>query len=210
MKINSIINSIQQSKIIETEKEKDKDKEKLRPIMSYYIINNHIYSNNFNTHQNSKFYLNKKKDNINIANFHNLNININTNTSSKPHRLYKNNSTLSSCYPLMSNKIPIKQNINPKLSQENSPKIKRKISFNSKNDLNSGKNTKRYKKKIKLDSSLLIKKISKQKNLKSTNDIFCNDNSLTLHTENRKKNKKTVGTTINTSKNSSIEKIKIK
>jgi hypothetical protein len=52
MKINSIINSIQQNKMTEPEK----DKEKLRPIMSYYIINNHIYPNNFNIHQNQKLF----------------------------------------------------------------------------------------------------------------------------------------------------------
>ena len=65
MKINSIINTFQQGRIIEPDKEKekdkDKDKEKLRPIMSYYIINNHIYPNNFNSQQNSKVLITKKK-----------------------------------------------------------------------------------------------------------------------------------------------------
>ena len=57
-----------------------------------------------------------------------------------------------------------------------------------------------------------MKKISKQNNVKSANDIFCNNkdnNSFTLNTEFRKNNKKSVITTLNSSKNSSIEKIKI-
>ena len=179
--------------------EPEKDKEKLRPIMSYYIINNHIYPNNFNIHQNPKLYTNKKKGNINISNFQNLNININTNSNTKPHRLFKNNSTLSSNNPLINNKIPLKQALNPKLSKENSKK-----------DLNSDNKSKKHNKKINLDSSLLLlKKISKKHNLKSTNDIFSSDNSFNLNTEFRKKNKKTTMTTLNSSKNSSTEKIKI-
>ena len=198
MKINSIINSIQQ------EAEKEKEKDKLRPIMSYYIINNHIYQNNYNTNQNSKIYT-KKKDNISISNFHNLNININTNTNSKRY-LSKNNSILSAYNPLINNKIPLKH-LKPKLSQENSPSIKDKILFNSRKDLNSGKNSKRHNKKIKLDSNFLIKKLTKPNKHKSTNDIFSNDNSFTINTEKRKKNKKTAITTLNSSKNSSKEKI---
>ena len=197
MRINSIINSIQQNKM--TEPEKEKDKEKLRPIMSYYIINNHIYPNNYNFHPNPKLYSNKKKNNLNIANFNNLNININTNTNTKPHRLIKNNSTLSSYNPLPNNKMSIKKTLNPKLSKENTKK-----------DLNSGNKSKRHKKKINLDSSLLLlKKISKKHHLKSTNDIFSNNNSFNLNTEFRKKNKKTAMTTLNSSKNSSTEKLMI-
>ena len=111
MKINSLINTFQQVKIIEPEK--DKDKEKLRPIMSYYIINNHIYSNsNFNTQQNSKVLITKKKGNLSISNFNNVNININTNTNRKCH-LSKNSSSLSSYNPLSNGKIP-KKNMNQK------------------------------------------------------------------------------------------------
>ena len=198
------VNSIKQNKKVENVKEQEK--EKLRPIMSYYIINNHIYQGNYNTNQNSKIYINNKKKDISIQNYHNLNININTNTSSK-HRLSKNNSALSSYNPLIINKIPLKQNLNHKLSQENISSIKDTILYESKRDLNSGKNTKRFKNKIKLDSNLLIKKISKQNKFKSTSDIFYNDNSFTLNTESRKKNKKSVITTINNSKNSSKEKM---
>ena len=210
MRINSIISSIQQqARITETEKdkEKEKDREKLRPIMSYYIINNHIYPNNFNTQQNPKLIIHKKKGNLSISNFNNLNININTNPNSKRH-LSKNNSTLSSYNPL-SSKIPFKQYLNTKLSQENAITINNKYSTNSKKDLTNGKHPKKFNKKIKIDSNLLMKKINKQNNLKSTNDIFYNDNSYSLNTEFRKKNKKNVITTLNNSKNTSIEKIKI-
>ena len=209
MKINSIINTFQQGKIIE--QEKDKDKEKLRPIMSYYIINNHIYSNsNFNTQQNSKVLITKKKGNLSISNFNNVNININTNTNRKCH-LSKNSSSLSSYNPLSNGKIP-KKNMNQKISQENPNTIKDKILSGSKTNLNTAKNSQRDKKQIKLDSNLLMKKIKKQNNLKSVNDIFCIENSFSLNTEFRKKNnnnKNTAITTLNSSKNSSTEKIKI-
>jgi hypothetical protein len=80
----------------------------------------------------------------------------------------------------------------------------------SKKDLNSGNKSKRHKKKINLDSSLLLlKKISKKHHLKSTNDIFYNNNSFNLNIEFRKKNKKTAMTTLNSSKNSSTEKLMI-
>ena len=212
MKINSIINTFQQGRIIEPEKEKDKDKEKLRPIMSYYIINNHIYPNNFNSQQNSKVLISKKKGNLSISNFNNVNININTSTSRKYH-LPKNNSTLCSNNPLNNKKFS-KKNLNQKLSQENSNVIKDKILSNSKRSINTGKNNskKKFKKQIKLDSNLLMKKIIKPNNLKSMNDIFYIENSFSLNTEFRKKNnnnKNKAITTLNSSKNSSKEKIKI-
>ena len=215
MKINSIINTFQQGRIIEPdkEKEKDKDKEKLRPIMSYYIINNHIYPNNFNSQQNSKVLITKKKGNLSIANFNNVNININTSTSRKYH-LPKNNSTLCSNNPLYNIKF-FNKNLNQKLSKENSKAIKDKILSNSKRRINTGINSKnskkKFKKQIKLDSNLM-KKIIKPNNLKSMNDIFYIENSFSLNTEIRKKNnnnKNTAITTLNSSKNSSKEKIKI-
>ena len=210
MKINSIINTFQQGRIIEPEKEKEKDKEKLRPIMSYYIINNHIYPNNFNSQQNSKVLISKKKGNLSISNFNNVNININTSTSRKYH-LPKNNSTLCSNNPLNNKKFS-KKNLNPKLSQENSNVIKDKILSNSKRSINTGKNNskKKFKKQIKLDSNLLMKKIIKPNNLKSMNDIFYIENSFSLNSEFRKKNnnnKNKAITTLNSSKNSSKEKI---
>ena len=217
MKINSIINTFQQGRIIEPDKEKekdkDKDKEKLRPIMSYYIINNHIYPNNFNSQQNSKVLITKKKGNLSIANFNNVNININTSTSRKYH-LPKNNSTLCSNNPLYNIKF-FNKNLNQKLSKENSKAIKDKILSNSKRRINTGINSKnskkKFKKQIKLDSNLM-KKIIKPNNLKSMNDIFYIENSFSLNTEIRKKNnnnKNTAITTLNSSKNSSKEKIKI-
>ena len=217
MKINSIINTFQQGRIIEPDKEKekdkDKDKEKLRPIMSYYIINNHIYPNNFNSQQNSKVLITKKKGNLSIANFNNVNININTSTSRKYH-LPKNNSTLCSNNPLYNIKF-FNKNLNQKLSKENSNAIKDKILSNSKRRINTGINSKnskkKFKKQIKLDSNLM-KKIIKPNNLKSMNDIFYIENSFSLNTEIRKKNnnnKNTAITTLNSSKNSSKEKIKI-
>ena len=215
MKINSIINTFQQGRIIDPdkEKEKDKDKEKLRPIMSYYIINNHIYPNNFNSQQNSKVLITKKKGNLSIANFNNVNININTSTSRKYH-LPKNNSTLCSNNPLYNIKF-FNKNLNQKLSKENSKAIKDKILSNSKRRINTGINSKnskkKFKKQIKLDSNLM-KKIIKPNNLKSMNDIFYIENSFSLNTEIRKKNnnnKNTAITTLNSSKNSSKEKIKI-
>ena len=217
MKINSIINTFQQGRIIdpdkEKEKDKDKDKEKLRPIMSYYIINNHIYPNNFNSQQNSKVLITKKKGNLSIANFNNVNININTSTSRKYH-LPKNNSTLCSNNPLYNIKF-FNKNLNQKLSKENSKAIKDKILSNSKRRINTGINSKnskkKFKKQIKLDSNLM-KKIIKPNNLKSMNDIFYIENSFSLNTEIRKKNnnnKNTAITTLNSSKNSSKEKIKI-
>ena len=217
MKINSIINTFQQGRIIEPDKEKekdkDKDKEKLRPIMSYYIINNHIYPNNFNSQQNSKVLITKKKGNLSIANFNNVNININTSTSRKYH-LPKNNSTLCSNNPLYNIKF-FNKNLNQKLSKENSKAIKDKILSNSKRHINTGINSKnskkKFKKQIKLDSNLM-KKIIKPNNLKSMNDIFYIENSFSLNTEIRKKNnnnKNTAITTLNSSKNSSKEKIKI-
>ena len=215
MKINSIINTFQQGRIIEPdkEKEKDKDKEKLRPIMSYYIINNHIYPNNFNSQQNSKVLITKKKGNLSIANFNNVNININTSTSRKYH-LPKNNSTLCSNNPLYNIKF-FNKNLNQKLSKENSKAIKDKILSNSKRRINTGINSKnskkKFKKQIKLDSNLM-KKIIKPNNLKSMNDIFYIENSFSLNKEIRKKNnnnKNTAITTLNSSKNSSKEKIKI-
>ena len=217
MKINSIINTFQQGRIIEPDKEKekdkDKDKEKLRPIMSYYIINNHIYPNNFNSQQNSKVLITKKKGNLSIANFNNVNININTSTSRKYH-LPKNNSTLCSNNPLYNIKF-FNKNLNQKLSKENSKAIKDKILSNSKRRINTGINLKnsksKFKKQIKLDSNLM-KKIIKPNNLKSMNDIFYIENSFSLNTEIRKKNnnnKNTAITTLNSSKNSSKEKIKI-
>ena len=210
MKINSIINTFQQGRIIEPEKEKEKDKEKLRPIMSYYIINNHIYPNNFNSQQNSKVLISKKKGNLSISNFNNVNININTSTSRKYH-LPKNNSTLCSNNPLNNKKFS-KKNLNQKLSQENSNVIKDKILSNSKRSINTGKNNskKKFKKQIKLDSNLLMKKIIKPNNLKSMNDIFYIENSFSLNSEFRKKNnnnKNKAITTLNSSKNSSKEKI---
>ena len=111
------------------------------PIMSCYIINNHIYPNNYNTQQNPKLIIHKKKEKINIANFNNLNININTNITDKPH-ISKNNSNRSSYNPIITNKIPPKQKLN--LNQE---------------ELNFAKNSKRYKKKLKIDSNLLMKEI---------------------------------------------------
>ena len=215
MKINSIINTFQQGRIIEPDKEKEKykDKEKLRPIMSYYIINNHIYPNNFNSQQNSKVLITKKKGNLSIANFNNVNININTSTSRKYH-LPKNNSTLCSNNPLYNIKF-FNKNLNQKLSKENSKAIKDKILSNSKRRINTGINSKnskkKFKKQIKLDSNLM-KKIIKPNNLKSINDIFYIENSFSLNTEIRKKNnnnKNTAITTLNSSKNSSKEKIKI-
>ena len=215
MKINSIINTFQQGRIIEPDKEKEKykDKEKLRPIMSYYIINNHIYPNNFNSQQNSKVLITKKKGNLSIANFNNVNININTSTSRKYH-LPKNNSTLCSNNPLYNIKF-FNKNLNQKLSKENSKAIKDKILSNSKRRINTGINSKnskkKFKKQIKLDSNLM-KKIIKPNNLKSMNDIFYIENSFSLNTEIRKKNnnnKNTAITTLNSSKNSSKEKIKI-
>ena len=190
------------------ETEKDKEKEKLIPIMSYYIINNHIYPNNYNTNSNSKLYISNKKKNLNIENLQNLNINIKTNTDTKFNHLSKNSSDLSHFNFLIGNKIPINP-INPKLSYENNPSIKDKILLNPKKDSNSGKKSQRFKKKIKLDSNLLIKKIYKKNKLTNTNEIFCNIDNFTLNTEFRKKNKKSVITTLNSSKNSSKEKIQI-
>ena len=210
MKINSIINTFQQGRIIEPEKDKDKERDKLRPIMSYYIINNHIYPNNFNSQQNSKVLINKKKGNLSISNFNSVNININTNTSRKCH-LSKNNSTLSSNNPLNNIKPP-KKSLNQKSSQENTNVIKEKILSSSKTSINTGKKSKKkFKKQIKLDSNLIMKKINKENNLKSMNDIFYIENSFSLNTELRKKNnnKNTAITTLNSSKNSSTEKIKI-
>jgi hypothetical protein len=141
-----------------------------------------------------------------------VNININTSTSRKYH-LPKNNSTLCSNNPLNNKKFS-KKNLNQKLSQENSNVIKDKILSNSKRSINTGKNNskKKFKKQIKLDSNLLMKKIIKPNNLKSMNDIFYIENSFSLNTEFRKKNnnnKNKAITTLNSSKNSSKEKIKI-
>ena len=111
--------------------EKDKEKEKIIPIMSYYIINNHIYPNNYTTDNNPKLNINKKKKNLDLENLHNLNININTNADTKFRDLSKNNSNLSQFNFLISNKIPI-NNITPKISYENNPTINDKILFNSK------------------------------------------------------------------------------
>ena len=227
MRINSIINSIPQSRLTDSDKEKDKDrekdKEKLRPILSYYIINNHIYSNNYNSQKNPnlKSLIPKKQEPITTSNIHNLNININTNATTSKKHLSKNNSTLSSYNnPFnnnINNQIIIKPNLNLNYlkSLENSPTLKEKILCNSKENLNlnTGTNTKRYKKKMKLDSNIIIKKIKKNNHMKSTNDIFYKENKynndIAFNTEARKKNKKNVLTTLNSSKNSSIEKIKI-
>ena len=188
--------------------EKDKEKEKIIPIMSYYIINNHIYPNNYTTDNNPNLNINKKKKNLDLENLHNLNININTNTDTKFRDSSKNNSNLSQFNFLISNKIPI-NNITPKISYENNPTINDKILFNSKKVINSGKKSKRLKKQLKLYSSLLINKFNKQNKITNTNDIVFDNDNFTLNTEIRKKIKKSGMTTLNSSKNSSREKLKI-
>ena len=67
MKVNSITNSNQISKM--TDREKDKPKDKCQPIMPYYIMTNRIYSSHYNSPKYPKNITNKKNNiNINIKN----------------------------------------------------------------------------------------------------------------------------------------------
>ena len=93
MKINSITNSKQIQNITERRKEKDKTKENLRPIMPYYVINNNIYSNQYNFQKNQKSFLHKKKSSMNdINNMKDMKLNLKNSTKN----VNKNNSTVSS------------------------------------------------------------------------------------------------------------------
>ena len=209
MKVNSVTNSNQLSKNIV--REKDKNKDKFQPIMPYYIINNRIYSSHYNSPKNPKSYLHKKNY------IHNLkDININTKTNNK--KIIKNNSTLSSYNHFNYNHYS-KQNLNSNKyykneinSLDNSPTIKDKILSKSKKNFKSGNNKTKNKKKINFDCNLLVKKISNPNKQKSMHDIFYNDNKncYTLNTSDAmKKNKKMIMTSLNNSKNSSQEKVKI-
>ena len=209
MKVNSIENINQISK--RTDREKGKNKDKFQPIMPYYIMTNRIYSSHYNSPKNPKNVLHKKS---NINHLNNININLKNNK-----KIIKNNSTLSSYNHLYNNNS--KHNLNSKKilkndvnlnSAETSPTIKDKILSNSKNHFKSGGGNKN-KKIINWDCNLLIKKISKPNKQKSCNDIFYNENKncYTLNTsEAKKKNIKMITTSLNNSKNSSHEKIKIK
>ena len=208
MKVNNT-NSNQPSKIID--REKDNHKEKFQPIMPYYIMTNRIYSSHYNSPKNPKLIIQKKN---NINNLKDLNIN----TKNNQKKITKSNSTLSS-YNYFNGSNYSKQNINTKKiykndinlnSVENSPTIKDKILSHSKNNIKNG-NKNKNKKKINFDSNLLIKKISKPNKQKSCKDIFYdNKNCYTLNTsEAKKKNFKMIMTSLNNSKNSSHEKIKI-
>ena len=208
MKANNT-NSNQPSKIID--REKDKHKEKFKPIMPYYIMTNRIYSSHYNSPKNQKSLI-QKKNNINNL----KDININTKNNQK--KIAKSNSTLSS-YNYFNGSNYSKQNINSKKfykndininSVENSPTIKDRILSHSKNNtknVNKNKN----KKKINFDSNLLIKKISKPNKQKSCQDIFYdNKDCFTLNSSEAKKNNfKMIMTSLNNSKNSSHEKLKI-
>ena len=205
MKVNSITNSNQISKM--TDREKDKPKDKCQPIMPYYIMTNRIYSSHYNSPKYPKNITNKKNNiNINIKNKKKI-IKSNSTLSSYNH-LYNNNSKNN----LNSRKI-IKNDINLN-SVENSPSIKDKIlSHSKKNFKSSGVGINKNKKKINWDCNLLMKKISNPNKQKSSNDIFYNDsnkNYYTLNTSEEKKKKiKMIMTSFNNSKNSSHEKIKI-
>ena len=208
MKVNSIGNSNQISKITEREK----PKEKFQPILPYYIMNNHMYSSHYNSPKNPHTLIHKKNNINNLKD-----ININTKNNNK--KFVKSNSTLSS-YNYFNYNNYSKQNLNNKKflkneinlnSVENSPTIKDKILSHSKNNFKTG-NTKKNKKKINFDCNLLIKKIYNPNKQKSSHDLFYNDNKncYTLNSSDvRKKNLKMVMTSLNNSKNSSHEKIKI-
>ena len=215
MKVNSITNTNQISK--KTDREKDKNKNKFQPIMPYYIMTNRIYSSHYNSPKNPINIPHKKNNNnININHLNNINLNI-----KNKKKIIKNNSTLSSYNHLYNNNS--KHNLNSKKnlkndlnlnSADNSPSIKDKILSHSKNNFKSGggiiKN--KNKKMINWDCNLLMKKISHPNKQKSSNDIFYNENKncYTLNTsEAKKKNIKMITTSLNNSKNSSHEKIKI-
>ena len=136
MKVNSIGNSNQISKITEREK----PKEKFQPILSYYIMNNHMYSSHYNSPKNPHTLIHKKNNINNLKD-----ININTKNNNK--KFVKSNSTLSS-YNYFNYNNYSKQNLNNKKflkneinlnSVENSPTIKDKILSHSKNNFKTKK-----------------------------------------------------------------------
>ena len=213
MKINSITNSKQIQNITERRKEKDKTKESLRPIMPYYVINNNIYSNQYNFQKNQKSFLHKKKSSMNdINNMKDMNLNLKNSTKN----VNKNNSTVSS-YKFTKNnynynsKKYYKNEINY-ISLENSPSVKDKILSHSKNNLKNGNNNSKIKNKINFDYNYIMKKMSNKNKQKSSHDLFYNEtkNCYTLNSSKpKKKNRKMIITSLNTSKNSSQERIKI-
>ena len=208
MKVNSIGNTNQISKITEKQKQKDK----FQPILPYFIMNNHMYSSHYNSPKNPHMLIHKKNNINNLKD-----ININTKNNNK--KFTKSNSTLSSYNHFNYNNS--KQNFGGKkvckneinlYSVENSPTIKDKILCHSKHNFKTGNNKNKNKKKINFDCNLLIKKIYNPNKQKSSQDIFYNDNKncYTLNSSDaRKKNLKMVMTSLNNSKNSSHEKIKI-
>ena len=193
MKVNSITNISQASKIIEGDK--DKHKIKNQPIMPYCVMTNRIYSSYHNSPKKIKQFLLKKN---NINKLKDININI----KNKKKKTINNNSTLSSYNRFNFNNYS-KQSLNLKKSLKNNmnlnsaesiPKTKGKILSDSKNK--SGNN----KKKIKTFGQ------------KSCHDIFSTENKkcFTLNTsESKKKNIKMIMTSLNNSKNLSHDKIKI-
>ena len=213
MKINSITNSKQIQNITERRKEKDKTKENLRPIMPYYVISNNIYSNQYNVQKNQKSFLHKKKSSMNdINNMKDMNLNLKNSTKN----VNKNNSTVSS-YKFTKNnynynsKKYYKNEINY-ISLENSPSVKDKILSHSKNNLKNGNNNSKIKNKINFDYNYIMKKMSNKNKQKSSHDLFYNEtkNCYTLNSSKpKKKNRKMIMTSLNTSKNSSQERIKI-
>ena len=211
MKINSITNSKQIQNLTERRKEKDKNKDNLRPIMPYYVISNNIYSNQYNAQKNQKSFLNMKKGSMNdINNLKDINLNMKNSTKNS----YKNNSTISS-YKFSKNnhnsKKYYKNEINY-ISLENSPSVKDKILSHSKNNLKNGNNFSKIKNKINFDYNFIMKKISNKNKQKSSHDIFYNEtkNCYTLNSSKpKKKSRKMIMTSLNSSKNSSQERIKI-
>jgi len=215
MKISSITNSKQIQNMTERRKEKDKTKENIKPIMPYYVITNNIYSNQYNFQKNPKSFLHKKKSSMNDINtYKDKDINLNLKNSTK--NVNKNNSTVSSYKFTKNNYISkkyYKNEINY-ISLENSSSVKDKILSNSKNKLNNinNNNNSKIKNKINFDYNFIMKKISNKNKQKSSHDIFYNEtkNCYTLNSSKpKKKNKKMITTSLNSSKNSSQERIKI-
>ena len=217
--LNSVTNSKQVTNVTDRQKDKEKEKEKFCPILPYYIINNHLYSSNYNSPKNPKTFHQKKNKIMNNTNNNYINKNIkniskniiknNSSLSSYNHFNYYNNHHHHSRHNLNSkkkfnNEIKIK-------SVDYSPSIKDKILSFSKNNHKTN-NLKNNQKKINFDYNILIKKSSNPNKQKSSHDIFYNENKscYTLNsTETKKKNRPLIITSLNTSKNSNQDKIKI-